>query len=44
MALKNSADVTREVTQLLKDRFGHDTFKSELQKDATLTIARGIAN
>jgi len=37
------SEVTEErVIDVLKEKFGHSSFKSQLQKDAVMTIAQGM--
>jgi hypothetical protein len=40
--MANDSDVDDHVMKVLKEKFGHTSFRSDLQEKAVKTIARGI--
>jgi hypothetical protein len=40
--MANDSDIDDHVMNVLKEKFGHTSFRSDLQEKAVKTIARGI--
>ena len=37
----NDVDIEAKVMKVLREQFGHNKFKSELQKEAAIAVAKG---